>query len=113
MCCIKKFSPQNIGVILDNIESNSRKAKAKTLSINIGENSKFYILEFIDDGCGLDKNKIIDVNSLFEFGKGFTENGSGVGLYHIKNIVEQDLKGYVSIDESYSGGFKLIIGVKK
>ena len=113
LCCIKKFSPQNIGVILDNIESNSRKAKAKTLSINIGENSKFYILEFIDDGCGLDKNKIIDVNSLFEFGKGFTENGSGVGLYHIKNIVEQDLKGYVSIDESYSGGFKLIIGVKK
>ena len=73
----------------------------------------FYILEFIDDGNGLDKKKIMDINSLFEFGKGFTENGSGVGLYHIKNIVEQDLKGYVAIDENYENGFKLIIGVKK
>lgn len=111
--CIRKFSPQDIGVILDNIESNSRKAQAKNLYINIKENSKFYILEFIDDGNGLDKKKIMDINSLFEFGKGFTENGSGVGLYHIKNIVEQDLKGYVAIDENYENGFKLIIGVKK
>lgn len=111
--CIRKFSPQDIGVILDNIESNSRKAQAKNLYINIKENSKFYILEFIDDGNGLDKKKIMDVNSLFEFGKGFTENGSGVGLYHIKNIVEQDLKGYVAVDENYENGFKLIIGVKK
>lgn len=111
--CIRKFSPQDIGVILDNIESNSRKAQAKNLYINIKENSKFYILEFIDDGNGLDKKKIMDINSLFEFGKGFTENGSGVGLYHIKNIVEQDLKGYVAVDENYENGFKLIIGVKK
>lgn len=111
--CLRKFSPQDIGVILDNIESNSRKAQAKNLYINIREDSKFYILEFVDDGNGLDKKKIADVNSLFEFGKGFTENGSGVGLYHIKNIVEQDLKGYVAIDENYEKGFKLIIGVKK
>ncbi len=111
--CLRKFSPQDIGVILDNIESNSGKAQAKNLYISIREDSKFYILEFVDDGNGLDKKKIADVNSLFEFGKGFTENGSGVGLYHIKNIVEQDLKGYVAIDENYEKGFKLIIGVKK
>lgn len=110
---IKKFAPQDIGVILDNIESNSRKAQAKNLFINIKEDLNFYILEFIDDGNGLDKKKIMDINSLFEFGKGFTENGSGVGLYHIKNIVEQDLKGYVAIDENHENGFKLIIGVKK
>ncbi|MBP5442920.1 MAG: sensor histidine kinase [Treponema sp.] len=110
--CQRKFSPQDIGVILDNIESNSRKAQAKNLYINIREDSKFYILEFVDDGTGLDKKKIADVDSLFEFGKGFTENGSGVGLYHIKNIVEQDLRGYVAIDENYAKGFKLIIGVK-
>ena len=110
---IRRFAPQDIGVILDNIESNSKKAHAKNLCINITEDSKFYILEFIDDGNGLDRKKIKDINSLFEFGKGFTENGSGVGLYHIKNIVEQDFKGYVSIDEKYTGGFKLIMGVKK
>lgn len=110
---LRRFAPQDIGVILDNIESNSKKAHAKNLFINIKEDSNFYILEFIDDGIGLDRKKIKDINSLFEFGKGFTENGSGVGLYHIKNIVEQDFKGYVSIDEKYIGGFKLVIGVKK
>lgn len=108
-----RFSPQNIGVILDNIASNSKKAYAKNICIKITENTKFYILEFIDDGNGLDMKKITDVSSLFEFGKGFTENGSGVGLYHIKEIVERDFKGYVKIDEEYSNGFKLIIGVKK
>lgn len=109
----REFAPQDIGVILDNVESNSRKANAKNLYINIKEDSSFYILEFIDDGIGLDRNIIKDVNSLFEFGKGFTDNGSGVGLYHIKYIVEQFFDGYVAIDENYIGGFKLIIGVKK
>ena len=110
---IKRFSPQNIGVILDNIASNSKKASAKHLTLNITENDKFYILECCDDGKGLDRKKITDINSLFEFGKGFTENGSGVGLYHIKDIVENDFRGFVQIDEKYSKGFKLIIGVKK
>lgn len=108
-----RFSPQNIGVILDNVASNSKKAYAKNLYINMAENNKFVIIEFIDDGNGLDMKKIANVASLFEFGKGFTENGSGVGLYHIRDIVERDFKGYVKIDEKYSNGFKLIVGVKK
>lgn len=111
--CIRRFSPQDIGVILDNVKSNSKKAHSKNLYINITENPNYYLLEFIDDGIGLDKNKITDVKTLFEFGKSFTESGSGVGLYHIKNIIEQDFNGYVLIDEEYLDGFKLILGVKK
>ena len=102
-----------IGVILDNVKSNSKKAHSKNLYINITENPNYYLLEFIDDGIGLDKNKITDVKTLFEFGKSFTESGSGVGLYHIKNIIEQDFNGYVLIDEEYLDGFKSILGVKK
>lgn len=111
--CIRRFTPQDIGVILDNVKSNSKKAHSKNLYINITQDPNFYLLEFIDDGVGIDKNKISDIKTLFEFGKSFTESGSGVGLYHIKNIIEQDFKGFVSIDENYIDGFKLIIGMKK
>ena len=107
------FSPQNIGVILDNVASNSKKAHAKNIYVNISENSKYFILDFTDDGVGLDLSKITDVDSLFEFGKGYTENGSGVGLYHVKEIVERELEGFVQIDAKYNKGFKLIIGIGK
>jgi signal transduction histidine kinase len=109
----KFFSPQNIGVILDNIASNSKKAHAKNVYVNISENSKCFILDFIDDGVGLDLSKITDIDSLFEFGKGYTENGSGVGLYHVKEIVERELDGFVQIDAKYNKGFKLTIGIGK
>ena len=107
------FSPQNVGVVLDNIASNSKKAHAKNINIDITENNKYFILNFTDDGTGLDLNKITDVDSLFEFGKGFTENGSGVGLYHVKEIVEKELDGFVQIDAEYNKGFKLTIGIGK
>ena len=58
-------------------------------------------------------SKITDVDSLFEFGKGYTENGSGVGLYHVKEIVERELEGFVQIDAKYNKGFKLTIGIGK
>lgn len=107
------FSPQDIGVIFDNIASNSKKAHAKEIHIVFDEDENFYIITIMDNGDGIDTKKITDVNALFEFGKGFTETGTGIGLYHIKEVVEKKLNGNVSIDTNYLHGFKLRIEVKK
>lgn len=113
LCCKIKFSPQDIGVLLENIASNSNKANAKELHFVVNETKDSYQLDFIDDGLGIPENSLDNINSLFDFGKGFTVSGSGVGLYHIKDIVTRKLHGSICIDTNIEKGFKLHIGIKK
>lgn len=108
-----EFSPQDIGAILENVASNSEKFKAKNIFINLNEHKNNYLIDIIDDGEGIDKTKIKNIDSLFEFGKGFTNSGSGVGLYHIKKIVTDKLHGKVSINDTKTDGFELNIRIPK
>lgn len=101
-----KFVPQNIAIILDNVVSNSTKYNANELRILLGKDDKQYTIDFIDDGDGVSAD-IVDLNELFEFGKGYTLTGTGVGLYHIKDIVEKDLQGTVTIESEPQKGFAL------
>ncbi len=106
------FAPQNIAVILENILSNSQKAHASTLCFNLYENESFYFIDASDDGTNDNWRKVPDINSLFEFGKGYTQTGSGVGLYHIKEIIEK-MNGTVKINEKKTLGFELNMRIKK
>ena len=108
-----EFSPQDIGVVLENIVSNSEKFNAKNLYINMNASTTEYLIDIIDDGKGVDKTKIKNLDSLFEFGKGFTSLGSGVGLYHIKSIINDKFHGDVSINEQRKSGFELNIRIPK
>lgn len=107
-----RFIPQDIVVILDNVISNSIKYNATLLKIVLNKDGDFYTIEFIDNGDGLDPN-IENVSELFEFGKGYTFTGTGVGLYHIKSIVEEELKGIVDIDLKETKGFTLQVRFEK
>ena len=101
-----KFVPQNIAIILDNVVSNSTKYNANELRVLLGKDEKQYTIDFIDDGDGVSSD-IADLNELIEFGKGYTLTGTGVGLYHIKDIVEKDLQGTVTIESEPQKGFAL------
>ena len=107
-----KFDSSSIGVIIDNIASNSLKAGATILQIALAETSKYVEVAFSDNGIGLAEN--IDPKSLFEWG--FSSNrqkkGFGIGLYHIKQLVDE-MKGTVEIDTAYRQGFKLMVRLKK
>ena len=107
-----KFDASSIGVIIDNIASNSIKAGATILQITLSETSKYVEVSFADNGIGLAKG--IDPKSLFEWG--FSSNrqkkGFGIGLYHIKQLVEE-MRGTVDVDATYLHGFKLIVRLKK
>ncbi|MCX4298393.1 MAG: ATP-binding protein [Lachnospiraceae bacterium] len=107
-----KFVPQDIAIVLDNVVSNSEKSNAKYLKIVLDKSAEVFTIDFIDDGDGID-SKIKDLNELFEFGKGFTPTGTGVGLYHIKDIVEKDLRGTVTVESEPQKGFALHVRFSK
>lgn len=80
-----KFRPFEITVFLDNLFSNSRKAKATEISLNWKKNKTHILLSFKDNGDGVpDEIK----EKIFEFRYSHTD-GSGIGLYHVKNILQK------------------------
>lgn len=107
-----KFDSAAIGVIIDNIASNSIKAGATILSISLSESNKYVEVSFVDNGIGLVEN--VNPASLFEWG--FSSNrekkGFGIGLYHVKQLVDE-MNGTVEVDISHRPGFKLIMRLKK
>lgn len=107
-----KFDASSIGVIIDNIASNSIKAGATVLDIITSETGKYVEVAFSDNGMGLDENT--DPATLFEWGfsSNIKKKGFGIGLYHIKQLVDE-MKGSVNIDTTYHDGFRLVLRLRK
>ncbi|MFY4750144.1 sensor histidine kinase [Aliarcobacter butzleri] len=107
---ICKFEPIKISIILDNLLSNSKKEQigAKHVQINFSKENNDLIIEYIDDGKGLDSS-IIDENSIFEMGI-TTTTGSGLGLYHVKELLKE-MKSDISV-ERQNQGIKFLIRFK-
>ena len=80
-----KFRPFEITVILDNLFSNSRKAKSTEISLIWKKDKTHLLLYFKDNGDGI-PDEII--NNIFEFRYSNTD-GSGIGLYHVRDILEK------------------------
>lgn len=89
---VKKFSVLDMSVVLDDLISNSEKAGAKKIEIemtNISE--KELKILFSDDGKGVDDDFLKDEKTkekIFELGVTTSSGGSGIGL----NSVREGLK---------------------
>lgn len=95
-----QFKPLEFAIIIDNLISNSIKASANTISISIQkENQNGILLKIDDDGNGIKEENF---EKIFNFGF-TTTGGSGIGLSHVKEIVER-LNGTVSIIPKESKG---------
>lgn len=103
------FRPIEMIIILDNLLNNSLKAKAKNISVNWKSlNSTEIELHIKDDGIGIpDKN----LDNVFD-ARFTTTNGSGLGLYHTKEVVEK-LGGKITINNQLKQGVEFIIKFKK
>ncbi len=84
---LMSFRPFDISVVLDNLISNSKKAKAKRINIKITCNKNSLDLIVEDDGSGLDNKFKADPSRIFE-AKISTTDGSGWGLFHVREILE-------------------------
>lgn len=108
-----KFQPIQISIIIENLLTNSLRAKAKSATFMFEEvDADYLLISYFDDGKGLDKS-ITEPERIFE--KGFTTSaGSGLGLFHIKNILaEENIKGSIQLDQRFTEGIKFKIRIKK
>jgi len=103
-----RFPYQDITMMLYNIVSNSKKAKATELKVEIYNKNDNLVLKFIDNGLGI-KNDI-NIYNLFELGLSYT-HGTGIGLAQIKDLVENKLNGTVTIERNETKGITLKIEV--
>lgn len=105
-----KFRPIQIMTILDNLIDNSKKHRAKNMTVKFDFQPKnMLIIHIIDDGTGLDKS----VNENDIFNKGITTTrGSGLGLFHVKKIINE-LGGKIEVNNSLNKGIEFIINLKK
>lgn len=107
------FDVSSVGIILDNIVSNAKKAGATVLVIQFTKKLDDIGISFRDNGNGLD-SMIKDPDTLFDLGVTTTkeQGGSGIGLNHIKLLVE-DMNGFVAINQQCKTGFELIVRIKR
>ncbi|MCD0164346.1 ATP-binding protein [Deinococcus sp. 12RED42] len=108
----QKFKPIDISVVLDNLVSNSKKARATLINVKIvNESSQKVVVYFSDNGSGLSK----DIDSLeMIFEKGVTRtNGSGLGLFHVRMVLS-DMNGAITAMENKDGkGLTFVITITK
>ena len=103
------FRPIEVIIILDNLLNNSLKAKSKNVSV-IWENQTDSEIELhvIDDGIGIsDSNKERIFDPRFT-----TTNGSGLGLYHTKEVIEK-MGGSITVNNKLVKGVEFILKFKK
>jgi hypothetical protein len=107
---VRKFKPINLTIIIDNLVSNSRKKHAKNVMISFKKSTTTpnnLIMIYSDDGMGLD-SKIRNPSEIFQ--RGFTTTrGSGLGMFHIKNILNNDMASDIHISENIKQGIEFNI----
>ena len=111
----RPFRPIDVGVVIDNLVSNAAKANARTVLFALdvaGKGSPRLTVSIADDGDGwsMAPGEIDDV-----FEKGLTTtDGSGLGLFHVAQVIEA-MGGTIRAQRSpYSKNLKgahLTIGV--
>lgn len=109
------FRPIEVGIVIDNLVSNAAKARASRVEffLEVGKGAKPELLITVaDDGDGWPQS-LDPLERAFEKGV-TTTDGSGLGLYHVKQVIER-LGGIVEAhNEPYSdelNGARLILRI--
>jgi len=102
-----KFNPIDMIIVLDNLISNSHKHGANTIELTWSKVENSVQLSFRDNGNGINDN-ILD--NVFDFGFTTSRRGSGIGLYHVKEIIES-LNGTIKVNNKINKGVEFIISL--
>lgn len=80
-----RFNPVDVSIIVDNLISNARRAKASRIKFELSQVEKAGLtMRVTDNGQGLPRGA--DPERIFEMGY-TTTRGSGLGLYHVRQVL--------------------------
>ena len=103
-----------IRIILNNLISNAIKYRSYSrelsfihIDVNVNEKEAFFIIE--DNGEGIPESKLSTVFDMFVRASENSE-GSGLGLYIVKNVLEK-LNGEISVESEENVGTKFIVRI--
>jgi signal transduction histidine kinase len=91
----KKISILDLSIVSDTLKSHSEKAGATELRLDFSWNGRTYIVDFTDNGVGVDLNEFTPEN-IFEEGVTNRRGGSGIGLSTIKERMRENLNGDIT-----------------
>jgi signal transduction histidine kinase len=105
----RKFKPIDVSIVVDNLISNARKARASKITFDLKQPRKGLLeITVSDNGRGIAPVAAVD-SRLFE--KGFsTTDGSGLGLYHIRQVLDE-MGGSIEVLETNENGTKFLLRI--
>ncbi|URI09424.1 ATP-binding protein [Aquincola tertiaricarbonis] len=103
-----RFNPIDASIIVDNLVSNARKARASRISFVLSKQDRGgLIIRVEDNGRGLAPGT--NRARIFEMGYTSTQ-GSGLGLYHVRQALGE-MGGSIELDDQVSPGLGFIITI--
>lgn len=93
-------SKLDLALIFDNLIDNSKKWGSKNIWVNlrIDDNSNCAVINFYDDGNGLDKKFVNNPDDIFKFKYSARTEGTGFGLYLVRESLAK-MNADISIDK--------------
>lgn len=109
-----RFNPMDVSIVVENMISNAKKANAREIVFEIaGQNGKAVQVNVADNGDGLSRDT--DPKRIFEMGYTTAPTGSGLGLYHVRQVLGE-MKGSIELDDDHEGrgmAFKIVIAPQR
>ena len=106
---VLRFNPIDVSIVVDNLISNARRAKASKISFSISEPRRGELaMRVLDNGTGIPS--VVDKDRIFQMGY-TTTRGSGLGLYHVRQVLG-NMSGSIELEpSSASGGASFLIKI--
>jgi signal transduction histidine kinase len=103
-----RFNPMDASIIVDNLISNARRAKATSIKFELSPLDKNgLLLRVSDNGHGITPGT--NKKRIFEMGYTTTQ-GSGLGLYHVRQVLGE-MGGTIELDEGSQKGAAFTIRI--
>jgi signal transduction histidine kinase len=94
---LMRFNPIDVSIVVDNLVSNARRAKASKITFDLSPDGKNGLAMRVgDNGTGLIRG--VDPDRIFEMGYSTTD-GSGLGLYHVRQVLGE-MGGSIALDQN-------------